>query len=324
MRKLWMFRPDRASGIEEAAREHGMLSFECGIRGDLRDHMLFEEVWSEVAEHNPNRSESWISSTARQLHLLLHDIQPGDLIVVSWRDAAEISVALAHSDVTTDADGRPARKIEMMGTPYSIDAVLPDLRHSFRSGLAICEIARHDALMRVESLVRTGRDPGVSGGFDLPRDDAMLEAMLRARMLARIGANFAGHALADLLAAVLTADGYRCSVAPPGPDGGVDLIAGRGLMGLEQGLVAQVKSGDIVADMATYHQLKGVMDSHGAPRGLLLSWSGVTRQVRAIAAADRFKIALWSGEDLLERLLENHNALPLPIRDRLGLRQIWI
>lgn len=324
MRKLWMFRPDRASGIEEAARDHGLLSVECGIRGDLRDHMLFDEIWTEVASQNANRPESWISSTARQLHLLLHDIQPGDLIVISWRDIPEISIALARPEVGTDPEGRPARRVELMGTPFPTDALLPDLRHSLRSGLTVCEITRHDALARVESLMRTGRDPGVTGGFNLPEDDAMLEAMLRARMLARIGTNFAGHALADLLAAVLAADGYRCSVAPPGPDGGVDLLAGRGPLGLEQGLVAQVKSGDIVADLPTYHQLKGVMDSHGAPRGLLLSWVGVTRQVRAIAAADRFRIAVWNGEDLLERLLESHDALPLPIRDRLGLRRIWI
>lgn len=323
MRKLWMFRPQRSSGIEESARTRGLLAFECGLRGDLSDHLLPEQIWAEVAEHNRPRSESWISSTARQLHLLLHDIQPGDLIAIPWRDRAEISVVLARPEVTVDEDGRPARRVESVGTPIPRNALLPDLRHSLGSTLTVCEIARNNALERIDALLKTGRDPGITGGVDLPEDDDLLAAMLRSRMLARIGSAFAGHALAELLAAVLTADGYRCDVAPPGPDGGIDLIAGRGVTGLADGLVAQVKSGDIVADLATYHQLKGAMDGAGAACGLLLSWSGVTRQVRAAAAADRFRVAVWSGEDLLDRVLDLHEALPLAIRDRLGLRRYW-
>lgn len=323
MRKLWMFRPQRASGIEEAACERDLLVMECGVRADLSDHLMLEQVWGEVAERNRQRAESWISSTARQLHLLLHDIQPGDLIVIPWRDSDEISIVLARPEVTTDEDGRPGRRVEPVGEPVSRDALLPDLRHSLGSKLIVCEISRNNALERIEAVLKTGRDPGITGGFDLPEDDGLLEAMLRSRMLARIGSVFAGHAMAELLAAVLTADGYRCEVSQPGPDGGIDLVAGRGVTGLCDGLVAQVKSGDIVADLATYHQLKGAMDGAGAARGILLSWSGVTRQLRAAAAADRFRVAVWSGEDLLDRILDLHDALPLAIRDRLGLRRYW-
>ena len=38
--------------------------------------------------------------------------------------------------------------------------------------------------------------------------------------------NFHGHALSDLVAAVLEAEGYKVSVSSPGPDGGVDILAG--------------------------------------------------------------------------------------------------
>ena len=56
--------------------------------------------------------------------------------------------------------------------------------------------------------------------------------------------NFHGHALSDLVAAVLEAEGYRVSVSPPGPDGGGDILAGNGPMGFESPRICvQVESG---------------------------------------------------------------------------------
>ena len=56
--------------------------------------------------------------------------------------------------------------------------------------------------------------------------------------------NFHGHALSDLVAAVLEAEGYKVSVSSPGPDGGVDILAGKGPMGFDSPRICvQVKSG---------------------------------------------------------------------------------
>ncbi|MPZ67144.1 MAG: hypothetical protein GEU83_17115 [Pseudonocardiaceae bacterium] len=48
------------------------------------------------------------------------------------------------------------------------------------------------------------------------------------QIMARIQEDFAGHDLANLVAAVLEVDGFECLVSPPGPDGGIDISAGRG------------------------------------------------------------------------------------------------
>ena len=44
---------------------------------------------------------------------------------------------------------------------------------------------------------------------------------------------FKGHGLSRLVDAVLKAIGYTTAVSPPGPDGGVDIVAGRGPMGFD-------------------------------------------------------------------------------------------
>jgi restriction system protein len=60
---------------------------------------------------------------------------------------------------------------------------------------------------------------------------------------ARIAEEFAGHGLATLGTAILTAEASTAH-RPPGPDGGVDITTDRGPLGLDcPRLLVQVKPG---------------------------------------------------------------------------------
>jgi restriction system protein len=85
----------------------------------------------------------------------------------------------------------------------------------------------------------------------------------------RIAEDFAGHGLATLVTALLTAEGFICTQAPPGPDGGIDITAGGGPLGLDPPLLlAQVKSGGQIGSPVVT-QLHGVMSTYG---GQLVSY----------------------------------------------------
>src|SRR5688572_8378330 len=100
------------------------------------------------------------------------------------------------------------------------------------------------------------------------------------QIMARIQEDFAGHDLAGLVAAVLGIEGFQCLVSPPGPDGGVDISAGRGPLGLDSPrLLVQVKSGGQTG-APVVSQLQGVMTTYGADQGLLVTWAGLTRAAR--------------------------------------------
>ena len=71
-----------------------------------------------------------------------------------------------------------------------------------------------------------------------------LEEEANNRIRDYIGGRFHGHEFTRLVAAVLQAQGYAVEVAPPGPDGGVDIVAGSGSMGFDPPRICvQVKSG---------------------------------------------------------------------------------
>src|SRR6202022_2614292 len=102
-----------------------------------------------------------------------------------------------------------------------------------------------------------------------------LELIARDQIERRISSVFTGHAFTNLIAAILTAQGYETHVSPPGPDSGIDIVAGRGALGFEEPrLVVQVKSGDTNVDHPTLQSLLGCVQDTQADHGLLVSWSG--------------------------------------------------
>lgn len=65
---------------------------------------------------------------------------------------------------------------------------------------------------------------------------------IRDRVRTHISENFKGHRLTELVAAILRIRGFVCDVSSPGPDQGVDILAGSGPLGLDSPtLIVEVK-----------------------------------------------------------------------------------
>lgn len=327
-RKVWLFRPPRLVAFEDAALKDGLLVPDFGVAADLRHHFEPSEILSEVEAANPGETRSKLESWASQLHNLLHMIQPGELIVMPLRRRSAIAIGMARAEVEVTAEGRPGRRVEWLKTDIPMTVLFTDLAHSLNAQQYVCAISRNDAAARFRHIVQYGTDPGPSGSGGMVQIGQLtsqdVEAVMRSRMIAKIGSEFAGHALSDLICALLQVDGYRCHVSPPGPDGGVDILAGRGMTALGGSLVVQVKSGDIVADAPTFQQLIGAVAMHKADHGLLVSWSGVTRAVRSQVQDNWFRIRVWDAHDICDAIKEHYDQLPKNIRDRLGLRKILV
>jgi len=152
-----------------------------------------------------------------------------------------------------------------------------------------------------------------------------IEEFSRDQISDTISRHFSGHRLAHLTAAVLQAQGYKLRISPEGPDGGVDIIAGRGPLGFESPrLVVQVKSGASPVGVKVLRELSGVMDAFGAESGLIVAWGGFQGQVEKEAARQFFKIRLWDADNLVQMVQENYDSLPEDIQTDLPLKRIWI
>jgi restriction system protein len=139
-----------------------------------------------------------------------------------------------------------------------------------------------------------------------------------------ISRRFKGHKLTELVAALLTVQGYQVRVSPEGPDGGIDIIAGRGPLGFERPrLAVQVKSGDSPVDVKVLRELQGVMKNFGADQGLFVSWGGYRGSVTKEAARLFFEIRLWDSGDLVQTLQAHYDQLPDTMQAELPLKRVW-
>ena len=130
------------------------------------------------------------------------------------------------------------------------DTFKQDLRYSFGAFMTICQIRRNSALERVKAVLETGSDPGsllgqqgqirksqTTDGAEVDGAEADdyqtdLEDLANQQIVSLIKSEFAGHALADLVAEIMRVEGYTTKVSPPGPDGGVDILAAGGTLSL--------------------------------------------------------------------------------------------
>src|SRR5262249_34579691 len=136
-----------------------------------------------------------------------------------------------------------------------------------------------------------------------------------------VGERFSGHGLARLVAEVLAADNYVCAVAPAGPDGGVDIVAGRGPLGLDAPkVVVQVKSGAGAVGAEVIQQLLGARATLQADQALLVAWGGITKQAKVQADSQRFILRVWDAEAFMAALLRVYPLLPEALRSDLPLR----
>ena len=125
--------------------------------------------------------------------------------------------------------------------------------------------------------------------------------------------------------AVLQADGWVTRISPPGADGGVDILAGRGSLGLDAPrLCVQVKSQNSPADVTVYRTLQGAMQTFKAEQGLLVCWGGVNKVVLAEAKQGHFMVRLWDSHHLVEAIYRNYERLPAETKAALPLTRAWI
>ncbi len=151
-----------------------------------------------------------------------------------------------------------------------------------------------------------------------------LERIALDRIQAKIAERFAGHGLAQLVGAVLKAEGFTAQVGEPGPDGGIDIRAGMGPLGLDgPRLIVQVKSSPSPVEAPVVRELQGVLSTHGADQALLVAWGGVNEIAQRELANQFFKVRVWDSDDFLEALLRAYPKLDEDIRADLPLKQIW-
>jgi len=343
-RNAYLARAGRHGEDEEACFELGLSIVGWQTVPSFESAADFDGVRDVLSGAYPDAPKSRIGNFAGQLYQFVHGMQEGDLVVLPLKRTPQVALGRVNGPYAyREVAGvmRHTRGVQWIKTDIPRSAFEQDLLHSFGAFMTVCSISRNHAVKRIESVLATGRDPGGSVGVEIrgrtpggsvatdPGDPVEasfdLQQVAHDQIVAHIQSRFAGHALTDLVDAVLRADGWATKVSPPGPDEGVDILAGRGPFGLDSPrLVVQVKSKTSTADVTVYRGLQGSMQTYSADQGLLVCWGGYTAPVLKEARQSHFAVRLWDSRDLVQAIYRTYPDLPAEIQAELPLKRSWI
>ena len=300
----------------------------------------YAAVFKIVEDSMPGAKPRAIGNRAGQLWAFAVAMKEGDLVVMPRKLTSQLAIGSVTGPYCYQKVGnelrhtRPVRwdRPDVLRTTFE-----QDLLYSFGAFLTVCNISRNDAVRRVAAVLAGKADPGPSISVDTLKKPGAAQPIIDVeeapdlaqlahdQIVAHIQARFAGHALATLVDAVLRADGWVTKVSAPGADGGVDILGGRGHLGLDDPrLCVQVKSQSSPADVTVYRTLQGTMQTFKADQGLLVCWGGFNKVMAAEARQGHFTVRLWDSRDLVESIYRTYEHLPAEIQAELPLKKVWM
>lgn len=339
MSGAWVVRAGRSGEHEQFNLENGRATIGWAPIGDLTACLSRSDVQRLVdAAYTQSSAQSRGMQTG-QLWAFRSSIQPGDLVVMpSKTTPGYLFMGRCAGGYGYDPSADPHRRhllpVEWRPEPVAKTVLKDDLLATLNGLMTVFAPSRNGAAGRLEAVLASGADPGsaVATSISAPVAEAevtdppsvpTLDA-IQDRVRTHVVENFGGHKLTHLVADVLTALGYVCEVSPPGPDGGVDIRAGRGPLGLDSPTIVEVKSEPGPVGVAVMRGLHSAMDNNRAQQGLLVAMGGINAQATAEFRALRTRIQVWDAETLLGHVFAVYPRLPGATRAALPLKQAWV
>jgi restriction system protein len=337
--KVYLARAGGDGEDETYALDHGVAIIGFNEYPSLAAAKDYDAVLEIVKSTRPDLKPRAAGNYAGQLWAFAVAMQPGDIVVLPRKLTSQVALGRVKGPYRyekIDGQMRHVRPVEWIRPDVPRSVFGQDLLHSFGAFMTVCNIARNHAEERVCAVLANKPDPGFvpSPGMSPKPETVATEGEAQGhdltlaandQIVAHIQSRFHGHPLAKLVNAVLVADGWSTKLSPPGPDGGIDIFAGRGPFGLDAPrLCVQVKSQNSPADVTVYRTLQGAMQSYKAEQGLLVCWGGFNKVVLNEAKQSHFTVRLWESRDLVEAVYRTYDRLPAEIQAELPLKRVWM
>ncbi len=329
---VWTIKGGSRGEHEEAFLERGIVAIGYGLQESIAD----------FAERENLRNRLDNRTGADQMWRFYTEVGEGDMVVLPRKGRnREVAIGRISGPYVYQPElavsGVPhTRRVEWLVTNIPRSHFDQDLLNSLGTMLTFWQPNVPNAETRIKQIANVYLEletapidePGVThanqtataindGSVSIDQaEENDLDQEIKDRIVARFRRQYAGAQLEYLVASVLKASGYHVLQTREGPDGGIDVLAGKGDMGFgEPRLCVQVKGRTSPVDLQEYSSLRGNINSFGADYGLLVSLGGFTKPVHDRNEQQSFfVIRLWGPDELARRLLENYDSLPQDIR----------
>ncbi len=322
---LWLVRAGKHGEQEQRALENSVVTVGWNELPDLSYIKTREELAKLYHQVHPTEKKVRAGIAIGQVWRFIREIQKGDLVALPLKTQSAIAIGKVEGEYEYQKladDIRHIRRVKWLKTiPRSLFD--QDILYSLGALLTVCRIKRNDAESRIKKLLQEGEITKTKAETEIELT-IDVEEYARDQIVKHIGAKFKGHDLARLVDAILHAQGYVTKKSPPGPDGGVDILAAAGSLGFDKPRICvQVKSSSVPVDVSVLRELQGVMTKVRAEQGLLVAWGGFTNQCLREARDAFFSIRLWDQGNLLGTISQYYERFDDELKAELPLKKIW-
>lgn len=347
MSRFWTIRAGRSGERTEWAFNNGVIGGGWHEIVDLHKFDSKESLRTYLGEVVYQGSVNRIANYTGQLWTMSKRIEPGHFMVLPVRSAAQIAIGKVtgpyrYVESEPDPTKRHQIPVNWIKTDIPKSLIKQDLLYQLGSALTVFEVKNNDAPHRLEQVLNGKPDPGVRGGFEkrgaaeivspeypeaANEESAAfdIEELARDDITRLLQQEFKGHELAVLVEELLSAEGFVCKRSAEGSDGGVDVLAGMGALGMDSPkLVVQVKSQTTPVSDQVLQQLNGAIQRFQADQALLVTYGGVTGPAKKFLASQPFMVRVWETQDIIDAITKHYEQLSGDTKARLPLKRIWV
>jgi len=296
--------------------------------GDLSKIGANREAFkSAILEAYPDTKPAAVPLGAGQPFRFLHEVKLGDLVVYPSKLDRKVHIG----EVTGQYAHRPD-----ISAGYPHQRAVKWHKHVARTAFsqgALYEIGSAMSLFQVRNYAQdfvaslTGKT--VEAQTPVQKDETVkavaedIEQVTRDFVLKTLEQELKGHPLTDFVAQLLNTMGYRTRVSPPGPDGGIDIVAHKDELGFEPPIIkVQVKSSTESVGAPAVQALYGTV-AHEKEYGLFVTLGDFSSAARAFAKAKN-NLRLIDAVELVELVLEHYEQLDSRYKGILPLQRVYV
>ncbi len=322
---LWGIHAGRTGDADTLFLKENCVAIGWQKMGDLGSLAPKREAFkARAAETYPEMKPGAIPVSAGQMFRFVHEIMVGDIVVYPSKRDRHIHVGHIEGAYTYAPAKEP-------GYPHqrSVTWLHAIPRTRFSQG-ALYEIGSALSLFQIKTYADEFRAvmDGKAVAPIVAQDDTVaivaeeIEETTRDFIIKRLAQELKGHPLAEFVAHLLGAMGYRTRLSPEGPDGGIDIIAHKDELGFEPPIIkVQVKSTEGSTGDPAVSALYGKVA--GDEFGLFVSLGTFTAQARNFAR-NNGNLRLIDGDELVSLILHHYEKLNSRYKSLVPLKRVFV
>lgn len=323
--QLWGIRAGRSGEADTLFLKKDLIAIGWDELGNLSELKADRNIYKQkYTESFPDAKPGAIPVNAGQTFRFVNEIQIDDFVVYP----SKIDQQIHLGQVTGPYAYRP--NVDSSYPHQRSVKWLKALPRTFFSLGALNEIGSVMTLFLVSNYADEFRS-ALSGKVPTPIEDAgdtiaptaaSIEDYTRDFILKQLAQELKGHPFANFVAHLMETLGYRTRVSPPGPDGGIDIIAHKDELGFEPPIIkVQVKSTEGSVGDPEVSALYGKVSA--GEYGLLVTLGTFTKQALSFARSKN-NLRLINGIELVELVLQHYEQFDSRYKGLLPLKRIYV